>query len=175
MLLSQVHFLWPFHETQSPSGSSSFIYHVYSNMSTFLSVSISFSTICQDSSDISVLQCEPSFLCAFRNHPSHQFTHFLGSFPGYFNLVYLSEVHQFKLFSIMANRWGNSGNSVRLYFLGFQNSAVGDLGHEMKRCLLLGRKVMTNLYSIFKRRDISLPNKGPSSQGYGFSSGHVWM
>ena len=41
---------------------------------------------------------------------------------------------------------------------------------EIKRCLLLGRKVMTNLDSIFKSRDITLP-----SQGYGFSSGHVWM
>ena len=39
--------------------------------------------------------------------------------------------------------------------------------------LLLGRKVMTNLDSIFKSRDIT--NKGPSSQGYGFSNGHVWM
>ena len=43
------------------------------------------------------------------------------------------------------------------------------------RCLLLGRKVMTNLDSIFKSRDITLPHKGPSGQGYGFSSGHVWM
>ena len=45
----------------------------------------------------------------------------------------------------------------------------------MKRHLLLGRKVMTNLDSILKSRDITLPNKGLSSQGYGFSSGHVWM
>ena len=42
-------------------------------------------------------------------------------------------------------------------------------------CLLLGRKVMTNLDSILKSRDITLPNKGPSTQGYGFSCGHVWM
>ena len=42
-------------------------------------------------------------------------------------------------------------------------------------CLLLGRKVMTNLESILKSRDITLPKKGPSSQGYGFSSSHVWM
>ena len=47
--------------------------------------------------------------------------------------------------------------------------------HEIKRHLLLGRKVMTNLDVIFKSRDITLPTKGPSSQGYGFSSGHVWM
>ena len=49
----------------------------------------------------------------------------------------------------------------------------GDCSHEIKRCLLLGRKVMTNLDSILKSRDIA--NKGPSGQGYGFSSGHVWM
>ena len=52
-------------------------------------------------------------------------------------------------------------------------TANGDWSHELKRCLLLGRKVMTNLDSILKSRDIA--SKGPSSQGYGFSSGHVWM
>ena len=57
------------------------------------------------------------------------------------------------------NRWGNSGNSVRLYFLGSKITADGDCGHEMKRRLLLGRKVMTNLDSIFKSRDITLPTK----------------
>ena len=46
---------------------------------------------------------------------------------------------------------------------------------EIKRCLLLGRKVMTNLDSVFKSRDITLPTEVLSSQGYGFSSGHVWM
>ena len=50
---------------------------------------------------------------------------------------------------IMANRWGNGGNSVRLYFFGLQNHADGDCSHEIKRCLLLGRKVMTNVESIF--------------------------
>ena len=51
------------------------------------------------------------------------------------------------------------------------------VSHEIKRCLLLGRKVMTNLDSILKSRDITLPPKSVylSSQGYGFSSGHVWM
>ena len=58
-------------------------------------------------------------------------------------------------------------------FLGFKITADGDCSHEIKRCLFLGRKVMTNLDSIFKSRDIV--NKGPSSQGYGFSSSHVWM
>ena len=58
-------------------------------------------------------------------------------------------------------------------FGGSKITADGDCSHEIKRCLLLGRKVMTNLDSIFKSRDIA--NKGLSSQGYGFSSGHVWM
>ena len=53
--------------------------------------------------------------------------------------------------------------------------ADGDCSHKIKRCLLLGRKAMTNLDSILKSRDISFANKGPSSQSYGFSSSHVWM
>ena len=58
------------------------------------------------------------------------------------------------------NRWGNSGNSVRLYFLGGSKiTANGDCSHEIKRHLLLGRKVMSNLDSIFKSRDITLPTK----------------
>ena len=56
----------------------------------------------------------------------------------------------------MGNRWGKS---VRLYFLGFKITADGDCSHEIKRCLLLGRKVMTNLDSIFKSRDITLLTK----------------
>ena len=60
----------------------------------------------------------------------------------------------------MANRWGNSGNSVRLLFLGAPKiTADGDCCHEIKRHLLLGRKAMTNLDSILKSRDISLPTK----------------
>ena len=58
-------------------------------------------------------------------------------------------------------------------FLGSKITAVGDCSQEIKRHLLLGRKVMTNLASILKSRDIT--NKGPSSQSYGFSSSHVWM
>ena len=57
----------------------------------------------------------------------------------------------------MGNRWGNSGNSVRLYFLGSKITADGDCSHEIKRHLLLGRKVMTNLDSIFKSRGITFP------------------
>ena len=56
----------------------------------------------------------------------------------------------------MANKWANSGNSVRLYFLGSKITADGDCSHEIKRGLLLGRKVMTNLDSILKGRDITL-------------------
>ena len=59
----------------------------------------------------------------------------------------------------MANRWGNSGNSDRLYFLGSKITVDGGCSHEIKRRLLLGRKVMTNLYSILKSRDITLPTK----------------
>ena len=56
---------------------------------------------------------------------------------------------------------------------GSKITADGDCSHEMKRRLLLGRKVITNLDSILK--SFYFANKGPSSQGYGFSSGHVWM
>ena len=58
----------------------------------------------------------------------------------------------------MTNRWGNSGNSERLYFFGLQNHC-SDSSHEIKRLLLLGRKAMTNLDSILKSRDITLPTK----------------
>ena len=59
----------------------------------------------------------------------------------------------------MANRWGNSGNGDRLYFLDSKITADGDCSHEIKRCLLLGRKAMTNLDSILKSTDITLPTK----------------
>ena len=59
----------------------------------------------------------------------------------------------------MANRWGNSGNSEILYILGSKFTADGDCSHEIKRPLLLGRKVMTNLDSILKIRHITLPTK----------------
>ena len=59
----------------------------------------------------------------------------------------------------MANRWGNSGNSVRLYFWGSKITADDDCSHEIKRRLLLGRKVTTNLDSILKGKDTTLPTK----------------
>ena len=68
----------------------------------------------------------------------------------------------------------NNGNSDFI-FLGSKITAEGDCSHDIKRCLLLGRKAMMNLDSILKSRDITLPKKGPYSQSYGFSSSHVWM
>jgi len=59
----------------------------------------------------------------------------------------------------MANMWGNNGNNDRLYFLGLQITADGDCSHEIKRHMVLGRKAMTNLDSILKRKDITLPKK----------------
>ena len=59
----------------------------------------------------------------------------------------------------MANRWGNSGNSDRLYFWGSKITADGDCSHEIKRLLLLKWKVMTNLDSILKSRNVNLPTK----------------
>ena len=68
----------------------------------------------------------------------------------------------------MGNRWGNSGNSVRLYFGGSQITADGDYSHEIKRHLLLGRKAMANLDSILKSRDITLPTKVHLVKAMGF-------
>ena len=59
-------------------------------------------------------------------------------------------------------------------FLGSKITADGDSTHEIKRCFLLGRKVMTNVDSIKQQRHY-FANKGPSSQGYGFSNSHIWM
>ena len=73
--------------------------------------------------------------------------------------------------------WEIDGETVEtvsdFIFLASKITTDGDCSHEIKRRLVLGRKVMTNLDSIFKSRDIA--NKGPSSQGYGFSSGHLWL
>ena len=59
----------------------------------------------------------------------------------------------------MTNRWGKNGNSSRFYFLGPKITADGDCSHDIKRCLLLGRKAMINLDNILKTRDITLPTK----------------
>ena len=69
---------------------------------------------------------------------------------------------------------GETMETVTDFILGgFQITADGDCSHEIKRHLLLGRKVMTILDSMSESRDIA--NKGPSNQSYSFSSGHVWM
>ena len=75
----------------------------------------------------------------------------------------------------LISSWEIDGETVTDFiFLGSKITAGGDCSHEIKRRLLLGRKVTTNLDSIFKSRHY-FANKGPSSQGYGFSSSHVWM
>ena len=75
--------------------------------------------------------------------------------------------------------WEIDGETVEtvshFIFLGSKITADGDCSHEIKRCLLLGRKVMTNLDMHIKKQRHYFVNKGLSSQGYGFSSIHVWM
>ena len=75
--------------------------------------------------------------------------------------------------------WQTGGETVGkvsdFIFLGSKITADGDCSHEIKRCLLLGRKVMTNLDSILKSRDITLPTKVRLVQATVFPSGHVWM
>jgi len=71
---------------------------------------------------------------------------------------------------------GETVETVTDFILGGSKiTADGDCSHEIKRRLLLGRKVMTNLDSIIKKQRRYFANTGPSSQSYGFSSGHVWM
>ena len=72
--------------------------------------------------------------------------------------------------------WQIDGKTMRDFILGgYKITTDGDCSHEIKRHFLLGRKAMTNLDSILKSREITLPKKGPSSQSYGFSRSHVWM
>ena len=71
-----------------------------------------------------------------------------------------NEDHGIRSHHFMANRWGNNGNSERLFFFLISKiTADGDCSHEIKRCLLLGRKAMTTLDSILKSRDITLLTK----------------
>ena len=72
----------------------------------------------------------------------------------------------------MANRWGNSD---RLIFSGSKITVDGNCSHEIKRCLFLGRKAMTNLDRILKSRDMSLPEKVHLVKAMVFSSSHVYM
>ena len=72
--------------------------------------------------------------------------------------------------------WQIDGETVADFiFLGSKITADCDCSHEIKRRLLLGRKVMTSLDSILKKQRHYFANKGQSSQGYGFSTSHVWM
>ena len=89
-------------------------------------------------------------------------------------------IHKTKIMaSAPITSWEIDGETVEtvsdFIFRGSKITADGHCRHEIKRRLLLGRKVMTNLNSILKSRNITFANKGPSGQGYGFSSGHVWM
>ena len=81
--------------------------------------------------------------------------------------------------SVLITSWQIDGETMEtlkdFIFGGSKITADGDCNHKIKRHLLLGRKVMTNLDSIFKKQTYYFANKGLSSQGYGFSSGHVWM
>ena len=71
---------------------------------------------------------------------------------------------------------GEAMETVTYFILGGSKiTAEGDCSHKIKRCLLLGRKAMTNLNSILKIQRHYFTTKGPSSQSYGFSSSHVWM
>ena len=75
--------------------------------------------------------------------------------------------------------WQIDGETVEtvadFIFWSSKITVCSDCRHEIKRGLLLGRKVMTNLDSNIEKQRYYLTNKGPSSQGYGFCSGHVWM
>ena len=81
--------------------------------------------------------------------------------------------------SIPNTSWQRDGKTVealRDFILGGSKiTADGDCGHEIKRCLLLERKAMTNLDSILKKQKHYFADKGPSSLSYGFSSSHAWM
>ena len=75
--------------------------------------------------------------------------------------------------------WQTDGKTMEtvteFIFLGSKITADGDCSHEIKRCLLLGRKVNDQPREHIEKQRHYFANKGPSSQGYGFSSGHVWM
>ena len=84
-----------------------------------------------------------------------------------------NKVHGIWFHHFMANRWENMETVTDFISVGFKITADGDCSHVIKRCLLLGRKAMTNLDSILKIRDIALPTKFRLS--YGFSSCHACM
>ena len=81
--------------------------------------------------------------------------------------------------SSLITSWQIDGERVQtetdFIFLGSKITADGDCSHGTQRCLLLGRKAMTNLNRVLKKKSHHSANKGASSQSYGFSSSHVWM
>ena len=81
--------------------------------------------------------------------------------------------------SSLITSWQIEGETVEtvrgFIYLGSKITEDGDCSHKIKRCLLIGKKAMTNLDIILKKQRCYFAGKGPSSQSYGFSSGHVWM
>ena len=75
----------------------------------------------------------------------------------------------------MSNRWGNSGNSCWFHFWGLQNHCDDDCSHEIKKMLTPWKESYDQPRQGIKKQRHYFVNKGPSSQGYGFSSSHVWM
>jgi len=75
----------------------------------------------------------------------------------------------------MANRWGNSGSSGRLYILGSKITVDGDCSHEIKRTLTPWKESYDQPRQHIQKQRHYFAKTGPSSQGYGFSTGHVWM
>ena len=100
-----------------------------------------------------------------------------------YSIVLVSAKLKIQKAKIMASSpttsWQIDGENVKtvsdFIFLGSLINADGDCSHEIKRRLLLGRTAMTSLDSILKKQRHNFANKGPSSQGYGFSTSHVWM
>ena len=94
------------------------------------------------------------------------------------NIISLPIVNSLLMWVNHLTSWEIDGERVEtvtdFIFGGSKITADGDCSHEIKRCLLLGRKVMTNRDSILKSRHY-FANKGPSGQGYGFYIGHVWI
>ena len=86
-----------------------------------------------------------------------------------------TKIMAFRSHHFMGNRWGNSGNSVRLYFWGLQNHCRWWLQPWNYKMLIPWKESYDQPRQHIKKQRRYFANKGPSNQGYGFSSGHVWM
>ena len=89
-------------------------------------------------------------------------------------------IHKMKIMAFgPISSWQMDGETMEkvsdVIFLGSRITVDGDCSHEIKRCLFLGRKAMTNLDSVLKRKDITLPTKIPIVKAMIFSSNHIWM